>query len=196
MSHTDLTVDDIAENATRAVRRAVHTSRTKAAIDRADMLLAHLTAHSVLVTLAVRAVRGSWLFQWLTTPPDTDPIVVDLEDSRLISPLLRAVVAVAGAVLLAWRYALVAPLARDLRWQIRHRPTRVVGSALAVWVVFEYGRFFYPGVDSAFGSLGRGALIALAILFLRVRLPSGTVSRSRTVQILRAILLPPEREEN
>lgn len=188
--------DDVVEDATRALRRAVRTARTKAALDHVDALLAHLTAHSVLVTLAVRALRSSRLYRWVTSPAGGEPTVVDVGDSRLGVPLVRAAVAVAGAVRLAWAHALVAPLCRELRWQIRYRPARVVGGLLALVVCVEYGRFFYPGVDSALGSLGRGALIGLALLLLRLRLPSGTVSRSRTVGLLRAILLAPDRREN
>lgn len=60
-------------------------------------------------------------------------------------------------------------LLADLRWKLRHNPLQVVGFLMLVVVGFEYIRLFYPGLDPTLGSLGRGVLIILGVVLLRMK---------------------------
>ncbi len=74
----------------------------------------------------VRVVRGSWLYRWLTTEPDPEPVVIDLRETCTVGPILAVLDCLAPVVARSW----LARTASGLADRIAAAPVRTAGVAL------------------------------------------------------------------
>lgn len=136
--------------------------------------------------------RSSYAYRWLTTEPDPDVVVIDLEETLVLGPLLSTIDRVVETFLASRRGSRLYRTADRTIEYVEDTPVRALGIGLLSAIVANGLATVAAGsVTTAELSVHIG-LALLAILGLRVDTSMDEVRKSRSVQLLVALLEPPE----
>lgn len=132
--------------------------------------------------------RSSFLYRWLATDPDPDPIVIDLRDSFLLRPIVRII----GKSLYTHNSSLTFRVANTLKAEFEKSPIRLTSALLLPPMISV---FLIPDMLAA--SSIPEVIPMLVILFL---IAGGTqldsswaaISKSKTIKFVIGIFSPPE----
>ena len=141
------------------------------------------------------AVRGSYLYRWLTAEPDPEVIVIDLRETWTVGPFIRLLDAVVDRLLPALENSRIASATRaGVRYTLA-APAVVAGLAV---LVMGLGLGLVSVAGGTLGTtrlgLAVGAVVA-GIVATRERRSWVELRETRPVELLVATLEPPEPPE-
>ena len=143
-----------------------------------------------------RAVRSSALYQWLTTEPDPNVIVIDLRETWTVGPIINGIDWFEAVFLTATRDSVVVHWVHSVVVAFRDRPIRI-GSITVGIVMVAVGLF-----SAMVGSLtlqtfavGVGVLL-FAVMGFRSTRSLAEVCGTPPVKLLVAAFEPPETPES
>lgn len=153
--------------------RASETALTVGPIDRLDGI-----------------VRRARTYRWVTRSPRGRTVVVDLSQSRLVGPVVPAVIATAEKFTVAWHVGSVRSGLHALTGLLRGAPVRAVSTAVlalvCLSVIAAWGRITPVGFGSA------AILSGLAVLGLRDGRPWEDLRETWPGRVLLALVAPPD----
>ena len=139
-------------------------------------------------------IRGSWLYRWLTSEPDSDDVMIDLRETQTVRPTLGILEWIFGPVERSWPSSGVRTLTAQTADQFRRAPIRLLGQVVTIAVTVALVLTLALGETTA--SLGV-QLCALAVGLLATRIDTswellrdGALGRT-----LKAVFEPPEPPE-
>lgn len=151
------------------------------------------SARTVAALDHVRRVAGhSRLYRWLTTPPSEERIVLDLADSRLVGPLVPAVLWARTAAENAWDHAATRRGACAFVRHLHRAPVRAASAVLLVLVVTSLVAAARRSTPIDAGSLA--ILAGLALLGLREGRSWAELADTRVGSALASLVEPPAEE--
>jgi hypothetical protein len=113
----------------RAVERSAAVRVATSLRDGLAERLASLTRRLQPVDRALtRFVRGSFCYRWLTTEPDTEPIVIDLRETYTVGPILDILTRIANVL----ESAGIDRRADGILDRLQSAPARAVGIVLCL----------------------------------------------------------------
>lgn len=162
----------------RRVRTLPGASRARAAARRTD-------------ALARAALRGSWLYRWLTADPEPSVVVIDLRETWTVGPLLRVLDRLGTVLADRWRGSRAERVADRLRARVRRAPVATASALAAVLLVASLTATLADG-SSRVALAGHLFLLAVALLGIRERRSWAALRQTRPVRLVAAVLAPPE----
>jgi hypothetical protein len=205
-----------------ALRRSWNASATERGTSRGIAASYRLLAGSILVTHAERlaspvvdttrgavadasitalakwgegAVRSSWLYRWLTAEPEPDVIVIDLRETVSVGPVIALIDRTIRWLIPASHHSTLVGVAEALSQSVRSAPVRAASLILGVAVLANLALAMTIGEPTLAGVLARVVVLGLAALGTRVSLSRDELVETRAVQLLIAVLEPPEPPE-
>lgn len=180
-----------ADDASASVRGVSNGSRVAAA-GRA------VTDGSRLVAMArgvSRWFRQSFLYRWLTKEPEPEVIVIDLRETYVVGPIIRALDWAVAWLAPRWQSSGLKRLSERVGATLARRPVRAFGIVLTVAAMTRFGLQVAGGDVSASATLLYLALLGFGVLAIR---SDGSLSDLRETRLFRlavAVLEPPEPPE-
>lgn len=121
-------------------------------------------ASSILYRGAKRsneAIRGSWMYQWLTKEPEPDVIVIDLRETRTVGPVLKYLDQGIEATSRVIAQSTTLKHAKSMQSYFQKRPVRVLSSVLLATVILSTVVLGISGLLTAWhGVIVAGLLLA------------------------------------
>ena len=140
-------------------------------------------------------VESSFAYQWLTSEPEPEVIVIDLRETRALGPLIRGVDRGVSEFAARSRTSTVVEGSRWVGSAVRARPIQVVSAAVLVAMFVSSVLVVSVGLISAPLLLGQLLVAGLAALGLRSRSSLGELLETRVGRGIVAAFEPPEPPE-
>jgi hypothetical protein len=140
-------------------------------------------------------VRASFLYRWLTAEPEPEVIVIDLRETFTVRPFIVALDEALGVIGLGLPRSAVGNAAERTGQTLRDAPVKVASAILAGLVSLALVATIVLSEPSTFAVVAQLLVLGVAALGLRVDATWDEVLASRPVQLLIAVLEPPEPPE-
>ena len=139
-----------------------------------------------------RAVRGSWLYRWLTTEPEADVIVIDLRETAFVGPVLVVLDRILGPCGRHWHDSATGRAATRLSKRFAAHPVRTASAALLVAALATLALLAGRGALTR-SAVGIALLVAtLALAGTRVTASVDELAETRAFELAVALLAPPD----
>jgi hypothetical protein len=149
---------------------------------------------AALTHTVVTAVVSSYLFQWLTSEPDPEVVVIDLREVWTVRPVLEVIDRMVDAYVGIRPFSRAHALATEVSATFEAAPVRTLGYALIVAVAVSTAVGLLAGSLAADDMTVALVLIGLGVLGTRVEASMQELRNTRTAELLITILEPPEVE--
>lgn len=136
--------------------------------------------------------RASILHRWLAKAPDHDASVVDLRETYTIGPIITTLDRLQPQLGQAWCSSTLGKTVADVVLAAKEAPIRTVSVVLVAAVLTNSLVAAITESLTIAEILIRTALLTIAFAGVRVRVSLDALARARTIQILEAVLEPPE----
>ena len=148
-----------------------------------------------VVSKTEQVIRASWLYQWSTAEPDSDPIVIDLQDAVSIGTPLGVLGRLLTPISQYWRDAHSRIAFDQLQSTVLSRPVQAVSIVVLIVVVVDLVSQFVLGNPPA-DTIGVGLILgSLALTGTRVTKSVDDLAQMQTVVLCKRIFAPPESSE-
>ncbi|EJN57928.1 hypothetical protein [Halogranum rubrum] len=165
----------VAQRLRGTVARAVSNSR----LERSGRV-----AHSWL--------RESYLFRWLTAEPDPQVVVVDLRQSVVVGPLVRALDWTLSRLIASSSHSRTVQFGADSAGAIRRAPLRIAGFVFCIAALTSLSLAALSGRLSI-TDVGVSVFVFLVgLVGTQIQVSLSQLAEARTVQLVLAVLEPPE----
>lgn len=153
---------------------------------------------SILGTVVVAvsaALRSSYVLRWLTAEPETDVIVIDLNDSIVLRPFLRTIDEAADTFHAHWRGSVVYGVSDRIAEFVADTPVRALSLVILSMMIPSSVMAFAVGSLSTVELYPRLMITLLALLGTRSGTSLDDLRETRTAKFIRAIVEPPDTQE-
>ncbi|WP_436344060.1 hypothetical protein [Natronorubrum sp. FCH18a] len=140
-------------------------------------------------------LESSFAYQWLTSEPDPEVIVIDLRETRAVGPVIRAVDRVGSELEARSTTSTVVSCVRRFVSVVRARPIRAVSAVVLSAVIASLALVVSRGLASEPILLAQLLVAGLATLGLRSRSSLKELLETRVGRVLVAAFEPPEPPE-